>query len=378
MEESQTKNIESSLAAFRAIKTFVFMKGAYPRNFDTGFWDESDYEDSDLRRSMRDGYEQHLEMLAFVYNNYVKALYEAIPHVESEYNSLVINSRNMEQAVKLFSDKYEEAIIAVENELDTNRLLRNYLAPLKEHGIITFDEGNDYQELVCRIGILYNDAVHVVCKVFGLERPWNQVMSNAKQIPNNKVEENESSTPDTDIHTEMQQSTISAHTDSFASAPSQKNAKDIGNHTKLKGNRGRKSAFSNLREKSLVAIIESIHDNRVIFNCNIIAESIKNEIKNCKEDKERAPLVVALEVCELIPVLEGDKVNAFCVILNKEMGNIIEYRTFIKHYKNNSPLREKAMKQETKSVNELNLKEIIYWKKKFQEMMIKSKKSALK
>lgn len=65
MEESKTKNIESSLAAFRAIKIFVFMKGAYPRNFDTGFWDESDYEDPDLRRSMRDGYEQHLEMLAF-------------------------------------------------------------------------------------------------------------------------------------------------------------------------------------------------------------------------------------------------------------------------------------------------------------------------
>lgn len=378
MEESKTKNIESSLAAFRAIKTFVFMKGAYPRNFDTGFWDESDYEDPDLRRSMRDGYEQHLEMLAFVYNNYVKALYEAIPHVESEYNSLVINSRNMEQAVKLFSDKYEEAIIAVENELDTNRQLRNYLAPLKEHGIITFDEGNDYQELVCRIGILYNDAVHVVCKVFGLERPWNQVMSNAKQIPNNKVEENESSTPDTDIHTEMQQSTISAHTDSFASAPSQKKPKDIGNHTKPKGNRGRKSAFSNLREKSLVAIIESIHDNRVIFDCNKIAESIKNEINNCKEDKERAPLVVALEVCELIPVLEGDKVNAFCDILNKEMGNIIEYRTFINHYNKYSPLREKAIKQNTALETEPLLKEIICWKKKFQEMMIKSKKSALK
>lgn len=378
MEESKTKNIESSLTAFRAIKTFVFMKGAYPRNFDTGFWDESDYEDPDLRRSMRDGYEQHLEMLAFVYNNYVKALYEAIPHVESEYNSLVINSRNMEQAVKLFSDKYEEAIIAVENELDTNRLLRNYLAPLKEHGIITFDEGNDYQELVCRIGILYNDAVHVVCKVFGLERPWNQIMSNAKQIPNNKVEENESSTPDTDIHTEMQQSTISAHTDSFASAPSQKKPKDIGNHTKPKGNRGRKSAFSNLREKSLVAIIESIHDNRVIFDCNKIAESIKNEINNCKEDKERAPLVVALEVCELIPVLEGDKVNAFCDILNKEMGNIIEYRTFINHYNKYSPLREKAIKQNTVLETEPLLKEIICWKKKFQEMMIKSKKSALK
>ena len=30
---------------------------------------------------------------------------------------------------------------------------------------------------------MYNDAVHVVCKVFGLERPWNQVMSNVVQIP---------------------------------------------------------------------------------------------------------------------------------------------------------------------------------------------------
>ena len=30
MEDSKTKYIESSLAAFRAIKTFVFIKGIYP------------------------------------------------------------------------------------------------------------------------------------------------------------------------------------------------------------------------------------------------------------------------------------------------------------------------------------------------------------
>ena len=365
MEDSKTKYIESSLAAFRAIKTFVFLKGIYPKNFNSGFWDEEDYNDPKLRLSMRNEFEQYLEMLASVHNEYAKALYDAMPHIESEYNNLVINSRNLEQAVKLFKDKYKEAMIVIEYEMDVNQLLLRYLAPLKKHEIITEKEGNGYQDIVCNIGIVYNNAVNVVCKVFDLELPWNHINPNAKQIPNNKVEENESSTPDTDIHTEMQQSTISAHTDSFASAPSQKKPKDIGNHTKPKGNRGRKSAFNNLREKSLVAIIESIHDNRLIFYCNLIAESIKNEIINCKEDKERAPLVVALEVCELIPVLEGDKVNAFCVILNKEMGNIIEYRTFINHYKKNSPLREKAMKQETKSVNELNLKEIIYWKKKF-------------
>ena len=377
MEDSKTKYIESSLAAFRAIKTFVFIKGIYPRNFNTGFWDEEDYNDPDLRLSMRKEFEQYLEMLASVHNDYAKALYDATPHIESEYNYLVINSRNMEQAVKLFKEKYEEAMIVIEYEMDVNQLLLRYLAPLKKHAIITEKEGDAYQEIICNIGMVYNNAVNVVCKVFDLELPWNHINPNAKQIPNNKVEENESSTPNTDFHAEMQQSATSAHTDSFASDPSSKESKDAGNHTKPKGKGGRKSGFSYLRKKSLAAIIESIHDNRVIFDCNLIAESVKNEIKNCKEDKERAPLVVALEVCELIPVLEGDKVNAFCVILNKEMGNIIEYRTFIKHYKNNSPLREKAMKQETKSVNELNLKEIIYWKKKFQEMMIKSKKSGV-
>ena len=378
MEDSKTKYIESSLAAFRAIKTCVFIKGIYPRNFNSGFWDEEDYKNPDLRLSMRNEFEQYLEMLASVHNDYAKTLYDAMPHIESEYNNLVINSRNLEQAVKLFKEKYKEAMIVIEYEMDVNQLLLRYLTPLKKHAIISEKEGNGYQEIVCNIGMVYNNAVNVVCKVFDLELPWNHVNPNAKQIPNNKVEDNESFTPNTDFHAEMQQSATSAHTDSYASAPSSKESKDAGNHTKPKGKGGRKSGFSYLRKKSLVAIIESIHDNREIFDCNLIAESIKNEIKNCKEDKERAPLVVALEVCELIPVLEGDKVNAFCVILNKEMGNIIEYRTFIKHYKNNSPLREKAMKQETKSVNELNLKEIIYWKKKFQEMMIKSKKSALK
>ena len=378
MEDSKTKYIESSLAAFRAIKTFVFIKGIYPRNFNTGFWDKEDYNDPELRLSMRNEFEQYLEMLASVHNDYAKTLYDTMPHIESEYNNLVINSRNLEQAVKLFKEKYKEAMIVIEHEMNVNQLLLRYLAPLKKHAIITDKEGNEYQEIVCNIGKVYNNAVNVVCKVFDLELPWNQVNSNAIQSPNNKVQENESSTPNTDFHTEMQQSTTSAHTDSFASEPSPKELKDTGNHTKPKGNRGRKPAFSNLREKSLVAIIESIRDNRVIFDCNLIAENIKTEIKNCKEDKDKAPLVVALEVCELIPVLKGNYVNSFCKIVNDEMGNVIEYRTFINHYKVNSPFREKAMKQNTVLESESILKGIIYWKKKFQEMMVKSKKSAPK
>ena len=144
MEDCKTKYIESSLAAFRAIKTFIFLKGIYPRNFNTGFWDEEDYNDPDLRLSMRKEFEQYLEMLASVHNDYAKALYDATPHIESEYNYLVINSRNMEQAVKLFKEKYEEAMIVIEYEMDVNQLLLRYLAPLKKHAIITEKEGDGY------------------------------------------------------------------------------------------------------------------------------------------------------------------------------------------------------------------------------------------
>ena len=261
MEDSKTKYIESSLEAFRSIKTIIVQNGIYPKNFNTVFWNEEDYNDPDLRLSIRNEFVQYLQILASVHNEYAKALYDAMPNIESEYNNLVINSRNLEQAVKLFKEKYEEAMIVIEYEMDVNQLLLRYLAPLKKHAIITEKEGDAYQEIICNIGMVYNNAVNVVCKVFDLELPWNHINPNAKQIPNNKVEENESSTPNTDFHAEMQQSATSAHTDSFASDPSSKESKDAGNHTKPKGKGGRKSGFSYLRKKSLVAIIESIHDN---------------------------------------------------------------------------------------------------------------------
>ena len=198
MEDSKTKYIESSLAAFRAIKTFVFIKGIYPRNFNTGFWDEEDYNDPELRLSMRKEFEQYLEMLASVHNDYAKTLYDAMPHIESEYNNLVINSRNLEQAVKLFKEKYKEAMIVIEYEMDVNQLLLRYLTPLKKHAIISEKEGNGYQEIVCNIGMVYNNAVNVVCKVFDLELPWNHVNPNAKQITHHRTDTHDSSAQNTE------------------------------------------------------------------------------------------------------------------------------------------------------------------------------------
>ena len=131
MENSKIQYLESSIAAFRAIRSLVFQKGAYPKSFDAGTWKEEDYEDPDYRRAMRNDFEEYLELLATANNQYAKALYDAMPYVESEYNNLVINSRNMEQAIKLFRKKFEEVMFAIEWYMDINKTLKNYLVPLR-------------------------------------------------------------------------------------------------------------------------------------------------------------------------------------------------------------------------------------------------------
>lgn len=180
MGENKTENIESSIDAFRAIKSFVYQKGAYPRNFDTGFWEDKDFEDPGFRPSIRADFDEYLEMLAFVNNKHAKTLYDAVPNIESEYNYLVINSRNMEQAVKLFKKKFEEVIFAIEWEMDINKTLKNYLVPLQSHKIITDEEGSVYQDLICNIGMIHCQSVNVVCKIFELARPWDK---NRPDIP---------------------------------------------------------------------------------------------------------------------------------------------------------------------------------------------------
>ena len=92
MEDNKTKYIESSLAAFRAIKSFVFQKGAYPGNFDNGTWKEEDYDDPDYRRVMREDFDDYIRLLSIIRKQYAEALCNAIPHIESEYDNLVIRS----------------------------------------------------------------------------------------------------------------------------------------------------------------------------------------------------------------------------------------------------------------------------------------------
>lgn len=185
MEDNKTKYIESSLAAFRAIKSFVSQKGAYPGNFDNGTWQEKDFDDPDYRRVMREDFDDYIRLLSIIRKQYAQALCDAIPHIESEYDNLVINSRNLDQAVKLFKKKYGEVLFVIEWHWDINKILKNYLIPLESHDIISHEDSCLYQDLICDIGLIHCQAVNAVCEVFEMERPWDK---NRPDVP--KVEAN--------------------------------------------------------------------------------------------------------------------------------------------------------------------------------------------
>lgn len=142
-----------------------------------------------------------------------------------------------------------------------------------------------------------------------------------------------------------------------------------------KSNRGTKPGFANLKEKSLAAIVESTIENNNEVDCKKLAKSIVSEIEKCKEDRDRAPLIVALEICGIIPILKGKLVSAFCIIVNSESKIEIQYRNFTNYYNEYAELRNKVP-HEDKNVTEKNLQEIINWRRKFQEMLLKAKKSS--
>lgn len=191
MEDNKTKYIESSLAAFRAIKSFVFQKGAYPENFDNGTWKEEDYDDPGYRRVMREDFDDYLRSLTIMRKQYAQALCDAVPHIESEYDNLVINSRNLEQAVKLFKKKFGEVLFVIEWKWDINKIILNYLLPLGDHNIISTEKSDFYQNLICDIGLIHCQAVNVICDVFDMERPWNKNRLNVPKITASQTESSE-------------------------------------------------------------------------------------------------------------------------------------------------------------------------------------------
>ena len=197
MEDNKTKYIESSLAAFRAIKSFVSQKGAYPGNFDNGTWKEEDYDDPDYRRVMREDFDDYIRLLSIIRKQYAEALCDAIPHIESEYDNLVINSRNLDQAVKLFKKKYAEVLFVIEWQWDINKILKNYLIPLGNHNIISHEDSALYQDLICNIGLIHCQAVNAICSVFEMDRPWDKNRPDVLKVEATQTESTEGTASET-------------------------------------------------------------------------------------------------------------------------------------------------------------------------------------
>ena len=117
-------------------------------------------------------------------------------------------------------------MLVIENELDINKTLKNYLVPLQNHGIIQDFESNAYQELVCNIGIYYNQAVNVICNVFELEKPWNKNRTDVAQIPiNNK---GASAIDDIDCYDDQQSKNEEQHGVNFSAKVSYKPIREDG------------------------------------------------------------------------------------------------------------------------------------------------------
>lgn len=146
----------------------------------------------------------------------------------------------------------------------------------------------------------------------------------------------------------------------------------------MKSKRGRKPAFSNYKEKSIFGIIDKTIKPQLNVDTKKLTTTVISKLKDCKKDKEKAPLVVALEVCEIIQPLEDGMVKGGCEFLNKEPEASVEYRTFLNNYKKYAPLRDIARQQNPNSPERSTLNEILKWKDLFIEELKNSKKSEKK
>ena len=141
--------------------------------------------------------------------------------------------------------------------------------------------------------------------------------------------------------------------------------------------KGRKQAFCNLSNHSLVGIVT---DKTNSFQLGQeISQVIVSEINSESRPQEVVALTIALEICELIPNLEENK-RAYFEILKKETGISFVLKTFYNNYnlfcdkEHNYKDKAKTLSNHNGSKTDLNL--IIDYKNSFQEIKNKYKNQA--
>jgi len=173
IDNSQTKNIEVAIEAFRTIKKAVQEYGFYPRDLKTTPLSDEDMDSPALRQRLRNYFEKYTKIYYVIYNHILPALTESMRNIESEYTSLTINSRNLNQALDLFTSKISESLFDFESISKKSEYMKFFIVPLRSNSIITAEEADMYFRILENIGYNYCQSAMHIRDVFKIKQPWN-------------------------------------------------------------------------------------------------------------------------------------------------------------------------------------------------------------
>ncbi len=173
IDNSQTKNIEVAIEAFRTIKKAVQEYGFCPRELKTMPLDEEDIDNPALRQRLRNYFDEYANIYVAIYNRVLPALIESMRNIESEYNYLTINSRNLKKALDLFTSKISDSLIDLEGISKKSGYMKFFIGPLRSHSIISSEEADMYFQKLNDISWNYCQAAIHIRDVFKIKQPWS-------------------------------------------------------------------------------------------------------------------------------------------------------------------------------------------------------------
>ena len=173
IDNSQTKNIEVAIEAFRTIKKAVQEYGFCPRELKTTPLDEEYMDNPALRQKLRNNFDEYANIYVAIYNRVLPALIESMRNIESEYNYLTINSRNLKKALDLFTSKISDSLIDLEGISKKSGYMKFFIGPLRSHSIISPEEADMYFQKLNDISWNYCQAAIHIRDVFKIKQPWS-------------------------------------------------------------------------------------------------------------------------------------------------------------------------------------------------------------
>lgn len=173
IEKSETKNIEIAIDAFRTIKKAVQEYGFLPRSFITTPLDDEDMNNPALKQRLRNVFDEYAGIYYAIYNQVLPTLTKSMRNIESEYNYMTINSRNLKKALELFTSKITENLFDFESVCKKSRYIMLFIAPLRKNAIISAEEADMYCQIMDNVGYNYCQSAMHMREVFNMKQPWS-------------------------------------------------------------------------------------------------------------------------------------------------------------------------------------------------------------